>query len=101
MLRWKHPYRKPDPLLVLTLLVSLAVMVTSAVNAADAIDYTLDFSNLKDGEVQIVPPGHHGATMHMSYQTNPYMYEPPAIRRLDTQLPASSPTFYLSLRVPW
>jgi hypothetical protein len=101
MFKNKHPYRKPDPLLLLTLLVGMALLMTSAVDAAESLNNTMSLSDLKDGEIIFTPVGRHGATMNMSYQSNPYLYEPTKTRLIDVQQLASSPTFFLSVRVPW
>ena len=101
MFRDKHTHRKLDPLLLLAILVSLAVLMTSAVDAAEPFYKTLSLADIQDQEVQLTPVGKHGAGFHMSYQTNPYIYEPVTSSRTNLQQVAASPTFFLSVRVPW
>jgi len=101
MIRDKHSYRKLDPLMLLVILVSLGVLMTSAVDAAEPFYNTLSMTDIRDQEVMLTPVGKHGVGMHMSYQTNPYIYEPIKFNRNNVQQVASSPTFFLSVRVPW
>jgi len=101
MFRDKHSHRKLDPLMLLAILVSLAVLMTSAVDAAEPFYNTLSLADIQDQEVQLTPVGRHGAGVHMSYQSNPYMYEPAKSNRTNLQPVTSSPTFFLSVRVPW
>ena len=101
MFRDKHTHRKLDPLLLLAILVSLAVLMTSAVDAAEPFYKKLSLADIQDQEVQLTPVGKHGAGFHMSYQSNPYKYEPVTSSRTHVQQVVSSPTFFLSVRVPW
>lgn len=101
MFRNKHTHRKLDPLMLLAILVSLAVLLTSVADAAEPFYYKLSLADLQDQEIQLTPSGRHGAGLHMSYQSNPYIYEPVKYNRTSVQQVASSPTFFLSLRVPW
>ncbi|MEN8206104.1 MAG: hypothetical protein ABFS24_08825 [Pseudomonadota bacterium] len=101
MFRDKHTHRKLDPLMLLAIFVSLGVLMTSAVAAAEPFYNTLSLANLQDQEVRLTPVGKHGAGLHMSYQTNPYRYEPLKFNRTNVQQTVSSPTFFLSVRVPW
>ena len=101
MFKHKHNHRKPDPLMLLVILVSLAVLMTSAVDAAEPFYKTLSLADIQDQEVQLTPVGKHGAGLHMSYQSNPYIYEPAKLNRANVQQVAASPTFFLSVRVPW
>jgi len=101
MFRDKHTPRKLDPLLLLAILVSLAVLMTSAVDAAEPFYKTLSLADIQAQEIQLTPVGKHGAGFHMSYQTNPYIYEPVTSSRTNLQQVAASPTFFLSVRVPW
>jgi len=101
MFRDKHTHRKLDPLMLLVILVSLAVLMTSVVDAAEPFYNTLSLADIQDQEVQLTPVGRHGAGLHMSYQSNPYIYEPAKLNRANVQQVAASPTFFLSVRVPW
>ena len=101
MFRYKHSHRKLDPLMLLVILVSLAVLMTSVVDAAEPFYNTLSLADIQDQEVMLTPVGKYGAGMHMSYQTNPYIYEPVRFNRNNLQQVVSSPTFFLSVRVPW
>ena len=87
--------------MLLAVVVSLAVLMTSAVAAAEPFYNTLSLADIRDQEIQLTPSGKHGAGLHMSYQTNPYIYQPLKFNRTNLQQVASSPTFFLSLRVPW
>ena len=101
MFKHKHTHRKPDPLMLLVILVSLAVMMTSAAQAAEPGLHTLTLTDIIDGEFMVAPVGRHGTGLHLSYLGNPSVYEEPKKNALRTQPTAASPTVFLSVRIPW
>ena len=101
MYKHKHTHRKPDPLMLLVILVSLAVMMTSAAAATGSNSRAPGLSDILDGEVMVAPVGRHGAGLHLTYQSNPYLYEAAKKNSVSTQKYAPSPTVFLSVRVPW
>ena len=101
MFKHKHTHRKPDPLMLLVILVGLAVLATSAAESAEPPHHTMSLTDLLDGEFMVAPVGRHGAGLHLSYQGNPYLYEEPKKNSLSTQKTAPSPGVFLSVRVPW
>jgi len=101
MFKHKHTHRKPDPLMLLVLLVSLAVMTTSAVDAAEPGLQGISLIDILDGEFMVAPVGRHGAGLHMSYQANPYRNEESGEHSVGTQPAATSPTVFLSVQIPW
>ena len=101
MFKHKHTHRKPDPLMLLFILVSLAVLMTSAVQAAEPGLHTMTLTDLLDGEFMVAPVSRHGAGLHMSYLGNVHGYQEPKRNALGTQPAAASPTVFLSVRIPW
>ena len=102
MLKKNRIPHKLDPLLLLTLLVTLSVFMTSAVDAAD----TSFFSNpnlpdLINGDVTLAEVGHRGADIHMSFQTpvNEIYNEPLESRDASLNVPVAD--LFLSVRIPW
>ncbi|MGB5179431.1 MAG: hypothetical protein WBP44_11955 [Gammaproteobacteria bacterium] len=101
MFKHKHTHRKPDPLMLLVLLVSLAVMMTTAADAAEPGLHTLNLTDILDGEFMVAPVGRHGAGLHFSYQTNPYLNVESGKNSVSKQPAATSPSVFLSVRIPW
>jgi len=98
---FKYSHRKPDPLKLLAIVVTIAVLMTSAVDAAEPFHESLNLADLADGELMITPLGRQGAGIHMSYQGNPGQYDSGKGTHLDSQPTSSSPAVFLSVRVPW
>jgi len=101
MFKHRHTHRKPDPLMLLVILVSLAVMMTSAAQAAEPGLETMSLTDILDGEFMVAPVGRQGAGLHLSYLGNPTVYEEPKRNALGTQPTAASPAVFLSVRIPW
>ena len=101
MFKHRHTHRKPDPLMLLVILVSLAVMMTSAAQAAEPDLHSMTLTDILDGEFLVAPVGRHGAGLHLSYLGNPTVYEEPKRNVLGKQPTAASPTVSLSVRIPW
>ncbi|MGB5425556.1 MAG: hypothetical protein WBN95_02110 [Gammaproteobacteria bacterium] len=101
MFKHKRTHRKPDPLMLLFILVSLAVMMTSAAQAAEPGLHTITLTDILDGEFMVAPVSRHGAGLHLSYLGNHTVYEEPKRNALSTQPTAASPTVVLSVRIPW
>jgi hypothetical protein len=87
--------------MLLVILVSLAVMITSAAQAAEPGLETMSLTDILDGEFMVAPVGRQGAGLHLSYLGNPYVYEEPKRNALGTQPTAASPAVFLSVRIPW
>jgi len=101
MFKHKHTHRKPDPLILLVILVSLAVMMTSVVGAAEPSPEPMSLTDLLDGEFMVAPVGRHGAGLHLSYENNPYLQQEAKKNSLSVQPVVPYPTVFLSVRVPW
>jgi len=104
MFKHKHTFRKPDPLMLLVILVSLAAMMTSTTAAAEPVLNTLSLNDLRNGDLAVAPVGRHGAGLHLSYKTSSYRKE--ASKAYDTRTVSSrtvapSPTLFLSVKIPW
>ena len=101
MFKHKHTHRKPDPLMLLVILVSLAVLMTSAAQAAEPGLHSVTLTDILDGEFMVAPLSRQGAGLHLSYQGNTTAYAEPKRNALSTQPAAASPTVFLSVRIPW
>jgi hypothetical protein len=100
MFKHKSTHRKPDPLMLLVILVSLAVMMTSAA-AAGPSPHAMSLEDILDGEFMVAPVGRHGAGLHMSYLGHTNKYEQAKKNTLNTQPLAPAPSIFLSVQVPW
>ena len=98
---FKYTHHKPDPLKILAILVTIAVLMTSAVDAAEPIHESLNLADLADGEFMLTPVGRQGAGIHMSYQSNPNQHITVNSTTLNNQPTNSTPAVFLSVRVPW
>ena len=98
---FKYTHRKPDPLKLLAILVTMAVLMTSAVDAAEPFYESLNLADLADGELMITPLGRQGAGIHMSYQDNPNQHITVNSTSLNNQPTSSTPAVFLAVRVPW
>lgn len=101
MFKHKFTHRKPDPLMLLVILVSLAVMTTAAAESAGPTHQTMSLTELLDGEFMVAPVGRHGAGLHLSYLGDPDLHEGSRKDSLSVQKVTPSPTVFLSVRVPW
>lgn len=102
MLKKNRILRKLDPLLLLTLLVSLSVFMTSTVDAADEpFLSTPNLPDLFDGDVFLTKTGHRGADVYMSFQTpsNKVYNEQPG--GLDASVYVPVPDLFMSMRIRW
>ncbi len=103
---FKYTHRKPDPLKLLAIAVTIAVLMTSAVDAAEPVAArsfyeSLNLADLADADLLITPLGRQGAGIHMSYQGPAGQVETVNDRSLDHQPTSSTPAVFLSVRVPW
>lgn len=98
---FKYTHRKPDPLKLLAIVVTIAVLMTSAVDAAEPFHRSLNLADLADGELMITPVGRQGAGVHVTYQSTPKQYDTVKGASLNTRSSGSTPAVFLSVRVPW
>jgi len=104
MFKHKPTCRKPDPLMLLVILVSLAALMTSTTAAAEPFLNTLSLTDLRNGDLAVAPVGRHGARMHLSYKASTYTYEASrsaTTNTVSTRAVAPSPTLFLSVNIPW
>ena len=103
MFKHKHSYRKPDPLMLLVLLVSLAALMTSTTAAADPLHNNVSLTDLKNGDLMVAPVGRHGARVHFSYETSTYHIESANASgsTVSSKAVAPTPTLLLSVKIPW
>jgi hypothetical protein len=101
MLRKKRIIRKLDPLMLMTLLVSLSVFMTTAVDASESFFSKPNLPDLINGDIKLTEVGHRGAGFHMSFQTpiNELNNAQPGIRDASQNVPAAD--VFLSVRIPW
>ena len=99
MLKRNRIPHKLDPLLLMTLLVTLSVFMTTAVDAADASFFSNpNLPDLINGDVTLAEVGHRGADIHMSFQT-PVNNERLESRDASLNVPVAD--LFLSVRIPW
>lgn len=98
---FKYTHRKPDPLKLLAIVVTIAVLMTSAVDAAEPFHESLNLADLADGELMITPLGRQGGGIHMSYQGNSSQNNSVKGASLNNQPTRSTPAVFLTVRVPW
>jgi hypothetical protein len=101
MLRKKHIFRKPDPLMLISLLVSLSVFMTTAVDASESFFSKPNLPDLIAGDITLTEVGRSGAGIHMSFQTPATVVqnEHHDLRNgSQSELPAD---LFLSVHIPW
>ena len=101
MLRKKRNFRKADPLMLITFLVSLSVFMTTAVDASETFFSNPNLPDLINGNIKLTKVGHNGAGIHMFYKTPANELTDTRPENLDSSLNQSAPDVFLSLRVPW
>jgi len=94
-------YRKLDPLTLLVIFVVLAVLMTSAVDAAEPFTRTSLLMDLEDGDAMLAPVGKEGAGVYMWYQTGPGHYNNRYKTALSPDPVVATPSVFLFVRVPW
>ena len=101
MLREKRNFRKPDPLMLITFLVSLSVFMTTAVDASETFFSNPNLPDLINGDLTLTKIGHSGAGIHMFYKTPANELTGTRPEDMNSSLNESAPDVFLSLRVPW
>jgi len=101
MLRKKRNFRKPDPLMLITFLVSLSVFMTAAVDANETFFSKPNLPDLINGDIVLTKIGHRGAGVHMFYRTpaNEFTDERPSSLYSDQN--EAAPDVFLSVQIPW
>ena len=101
MLREKRNFRKPDPLMLITFLVSLSVFMTTAVDASETFFSNPNLPDLIIGDIKLTEVGHNGAGIHIFYKTPANELTDTRPENLNSSLNEAAPDVFLSLRVPW
>lgn len=101
MLKHKHTNRKSDSPLLLSGLLSLGVLLSTAADASDSFFKNPTFSDLQDGEVTIAGLGHRGAGLHMSVQSSSEWRQGGNTGPQAARQSAAKPEVFLSVRLPW
>jgi hypothetical protein len=101
MLTRKRFFRKPDPLMLVSLLVSLSVLMTTAVDASESFFSKPNLPDLIAGDITLTEVGRSGAGIHMSFQTpaTAVQKEQHDFRNGSRGEPAAD--LFLSVRIPW
>lgn len=97
---YRQGYRKPDSLMLLTVFVLLAAMVTTAMSGDELYPAPRFVSDLKDGDVQVLHLGKHAPGVHLSL-LSPQQALDAAPGGVGSQRVSTTPDFYLNLRYPW
>jgi hypothetical protein len=101
MLKNKRNIRKPDPLMLVTLLVSLSVFMTTAVDASESFFSNPNLPDLINGEITLTEVGHQGAGLHMSFQTPATGFMNGQSESRDASQNEPVADVFLSVRIPW
>jgi hypothetical protein len=85
----------------MTLLVSLSVFMTTAVDAGETFFNNPNLSDLINGDIKLTEVGHRGAGIHMSFQNpiNDFNNAGTGARDAGRIVPAADVA--LSVRIPW
>lgn len=101
MHKGRHTFRKLDPLLLLALFVSLAVLITTAADAVEGAFKAPTPADLQDSDMQVARLGRHGPGVHLSLQAPPdgkQIHAPGAAEQPRT---GATPDVFINLRLPW
>jgi len=102
MMKSRHTKHRLDPLVLLALLVTLGVMMTSTVGAAELSIFSKpSLDDLQDGDITLARAEHGGAGIHMSFMSPSELCrnsDPDAVVTGDY---GTLPDIYLSLRLSW
>ena len=101
MLRKKRIYRKPESLMLMALLISLSVFMTTAVDAGETFFSNPNLPDLINGDIKLTEVGHHGAGVHMSFQTPANNLSNTKPGNLDATQYVPAADISLSVRIPW
>ena len=101
MFRKKRIIRKPDPLMLMTLLVSLSVLMTTTVDAGESFFSNPNLPDLINGDITLTEVGHRGAGIHMSFQTPVNEINNAQPGNLDAGHNEPVADVFLSVRIPW
>ena len=97
----RYTKRRPDPLMLLALLVTLGVMMTATVSADEPFLSKPNFTDLQDGDVTLARAEHGGAGLHMSFMSPSVLNVNRDSSYVLTSFTGTMPDVYLSLRLPW
>ena len=101
MLRKKRFFRKPDPLMLVSLLVSLSVFMTSAVDASESFFSKPNLPDLIAGDLTLTEVGRSGAGIHMTFQTPATVVKNEQHDFRNGSHGEPAPDLFLSVRIPW
>jgi hypothetical protein len=101
MLRSKRFFRKPDPLMLISVLVSLSVFMTTAVDASDSFFSKPNLPDLIAGDITLAEVGRRGAGIHMSFQTPASIVQKEQHDFRNGSQSEPAPDFFFSVRIPW
>lgn len=101
MLKKKPNIRKPDPLMLVTLLVGLSVFMTTAVDASESFFSNPNLPDLINGHITLTEVGHQGTGIHLSFQTPATAFVNSQSVNRDAGQNKSVADIFLSVRIPW
>jgi len=101
MLRNKRFFRKPDPLMLIFVLVSLSVFMTTAVDAGESFFSKPNLPDLIAGNITLAEVGRHGAGIHLSFQTPATFIQKEQHDFRNGSQSEPAPDFSFSVRIPW
>ena len=102
MKKGKQTLRKPDPLVLLTVLVAVGVLVTTGVDAGERFRLgSQNFADMLDGDVSLTQLGHSGAGLHLSVESVPGTQQLLTASQMSGREQNKMPGVFLSVRMPW
>jgi len=101
MMKSRYTKHRVDPLILLALLVTLGVMMTSTVSAAESFLSKPNLTDLQDGDIILARAEHSGAGIHMSFMSPSELCGNSESAHVVTSETGALPDVYLSLRLSW
>jgi hypothetical protein len=97
----RYTNRRPDALLLLTLIVSLGVFMSTGATAADTLFSKDGFSRLMDGDMKLAQVGNQGAGLHMTFKSPSRESDALYVSRADGNYSSKDHGVHLSVQMPW
>ena len=101
MLKGKFQIRKPDPLILLAMVVGFSALMPATATAAETFFSKPGFDDFMDGDVKVARMGQRGPAVHMSVISPADVRHGEMINASAVRQAAAVPEVYLSVRLPW
>jgi hypothetical protein len=101
MMKNRNSRHRPDPLMLLAILVMLGAMMTSTASAGESFLSKPSFTDLEDGDITLAGAEQGGAAIHMSFMSPSVLHGNNPSDQVVINQSGTLPDVYLSLRLPW